>query len=185
MTISELKQTDASFRNKTDPGSLTQQELADQLDAMCEEVRVRGILEASSTAALPAISYTDTRKVWIDSIGLFVYATGLVVDNVTVFAEASGGMWKLSIDLVTLSKNIDTVSYIATGNEGSTISMAVLADKQILALFRPFPLTPVTDPLAALSEQQYRRTPNVNGAALFEFLNPMGVDELVFFIFKI
>jgi hypothetical protein len=87
---------DANIRQKTLPSSILKTEDSDMRDVVAIELRNRGIIVATTTGGLVAISTENTRIALVHNVGLFIAEASLApVDNEILFASATvGWLWR-------------------------------------------------------------------------------------------
>jgi hypothetical protein len=93
--ISAIKgRNNTVIRTKTMPRSITPTQDADLRDELADEIRNRGILQVDTTTQLMDQEGSDTYKVLVKDIGVFVWKSSGVADNINSFIAAGGGIWE-------------------------------------------------------------------------------------------
>lgn len=85
------------IRTIVTPGGILKTNHANIEDAILNEIRDRGVIQAANTGAMVSISHTNTLLVLVKNIGIFAaLETGSAANGTTTFASAdSGWLWEL------------------------------------------------------------------------------------------
>ena len=112
-TILAIKETvNDDIRTKTGAGTILKTEHADIEDAILNEIRDRGSLQAATTGAMASISKDNTRLVVVKNVGVFqALETGDDPNGTTTFASADAGwLWEMAIATTVLENIPDGTS---------------------------------------------------------------------------
>jgi hypothetical protein len=112
-TIPQIKQQNEDYiRSMVAPGSITKDNDANMRDAVADELLNRGMLKATTTGGLAALSHDDTALVLVEGVGLFKsIASGAAADNDITFASLNAGwLWQKVIDATGGSRDKFTIN---------------------------------------------------------------------------
>lgn len=111
-TINTLKADNNSIiRAQVAIDSIDQDEVADRLDAVADELLARGIAGAPTTAAMSTLAGNNYKRCIVKSNGTFEWLASGAVDGTNVFTASGGGVWsRISTDSVVPSIALDDLS---------------------------------------------------------------------------
>jgi hypothetical protein len=93
-TIPALKTNwDTIIRQEMANHGITTDEVADQFDAVADELNARGFVEIVNIADLALVNNNDTKKVYVRNVGFFLDSATGPADGINIFAGAGGRFW--------------------------------------------------------------------------------------------
>ncbi len=107
-TIQTIKtDNDIIIRQQVAVASIDQDEVADRLDALADELLVRGVANAPSTASMSTFNGNNFRLCIVKNNGVFEWLGAGAVDGVNVFPASGGGVWSRISSNTTGASDLD------------------------------------------------------------------------------